>query len=58
MELNTVPDVHGLCLRDAVYLLENFGYRVRTVGRGKVISQSPQAKRSLDKGSTIIVTLG
>jgi len=57
-ELNTVPNVEGLCLRDAVYLIENFGYRVRTIGRGKVTSQNPKAKKALGKGSTIIVTLG
>lgn len=36
-----VPDVRGMSLRDAVYLLENSGYRVRYNGKGKVRSQSP-----------------
>ncbi|MDQ1333013.1 MAG: hypothetical protein QG576_1048, partial [Bacteroidota bacterium] len=37
-----VPDVRGMSLRDAVYLLENSGYRVRYNGKGKVRSQSPE----------------
>ncbi|HRI24491.1 MAG TPA: penicillin-binding protein [Ferruginibacter sp.] len=35
-----IPDVTGMGLKDAVYLLENKGYRVSTTGRGKVINQS------------------
>jgi Cell division protein FtsI/penicillin-binding protein 2 len=37
-----VPDVRGMSLRDAVYLLENSGYRVKFSGRGKVLRQSPE----------------
>jgi len=37
-----VPDVRGMSLRDAIYLLENSGYRVRFNGRGKVLRQSPE----------------
>jgi cell division protein FtsI (penicillin-binding protein 3) len=37
-----VPDVRGMSLRDAVYLLENSGYRVRFSGKGKVLRQSPE----------------
>jgi cell division protein FtsI (penicillin-binding protein 3) len=57
-EKGAVPNVSGLCLRDAIYLLENFGFRVRTIGRGRVIHQTPSANRALEKGSTVIVTLG
>ena len=35
-----VPDVRGMGLRDATYLMENAGLRVRSTGMGKVISQS------------------
>jgi cell division protein FtsI (penicillin-binding protein 3) len=35
-----VPDVTGMGLRDALYLLENRGIRVKVVGRGNVKSQS------------------
>ena len=36
----TVPDVAGMGARDAVFLLEKKGIRVRLEGRGKVVSQS------------------
>lgn len=35
-----VPDVRGLPLRDALFLLENRGFRVSTEGHGKVKGQS------------------
>lgn len=37
-----VPDVRGMSLRDAVYLLENSGLKVRFNGRGRVLRQSPE----------------
>lgn len=37
-----VPDVRGMSLRDAVYLLENSGYRVKFSGKGRVARQSPE----------------
>jgi cell division protein FtsI (penicillin-binding protein 3) len=37
-----VPDVRGMSLRDAMYLLENSGYRVKFNGKGKVMRQSPE----------------
>lgn len=57
-EEGQVPDLSGLSLRDAIYLIENFGYRIRTNGRGKVTSQYPKPNTYLSKGSTITVTLG
>jgi cell division protein FtsI (penicillin-binding protein 3) len=35
---NRLPDMHGMSLRDALYLLENNGFRVTYQGRGKVTS--------------------
>ena len=37
-----VPDVRGMSLRDAIYLLENSGIRVRYNGKGRVLRQSPE----------------
>jgi len=37
-----VPDVRGMSLRDAIYLLENSGYKVKYSGKGKVLRQSPE----------------
>lgn len=48
-----VPDVSGLGLKDAVYLLENMGLRVLASGRGKVISQSLPVNQSFSKGESI-----
>ena len=38
--LAKVPDVKGMGARDAVYLLESRGIKVRIQGRGKVVEQS------------------
>lgn len=40
MSQNLVPDVVGMGLRDAMYILENAGIRVRYAGRGSVRQQS------------------
>ena len=37
-----VHDVRGMSLRDAVFLLENSGIRVKFSGKGRVRSQSPE----------------
>lgn len=37
---NLVPDVKGMCLKDALFLLENSGLKVSVSGRGTVRSQS------------------
>jgi cell division protein FtsI (penicillin-binding protein 3) len=42
LTVGQVPDVRGMSLRDAIYLLENSGYRVRYSGKGKVLRQSPE----------------
>jgi cell division protein FtsI (penicillin-binding protein 3) len=42
MQPDLVPDVRGMSLRDAVYLLENKGLRVKISGKGKVLRQSPE----------------
>lgn len=55
-----VPDVRGLSLRDALFLLENHGYKVLTEGRGKVKEQSLEPGTGPDKttGKRITLTLG
>jgi len=42
MKQGLVPDVRGMSLRDALFLLENSGYRVKYNGKGKVLRQSPE----------------
>lgn len=57
-EGNTVPNVKGLGLRDAIYILESKGLRVKIVGNGKVQSQSISPGSTFNKGNTIIINLG
>ncbi len=53
-----VPDVNGMTLRDAIYLLENKGMRVRFDGQGRVKSQSIKAGKKAINGSIIELKLG
>ena len=46
----TVPDVRGMGARDAVYLLEHSGLKVRVNGRGKVKSQSLMPGKVIQRG--------
>jgi cell division protein FtsI (penicillin-binding protein 3) len=52
-----LPDVTGMTLRDALYILENKGLIVKWQGRGRVKSQSEDAGTRLIKGSTIRLEL-
>lgn len=52
-----VPDVTGLGLKDAIYILENLGLKVNTTGRGKVIYQSLAQNTNFAKGQTIKIQL-
>ncbi|MBW8685476.1 transpeptidase family protein [Chitinophaga sp. B61] len=52
-----VPDVTGMGLKDALYLLENAGMRVIVKGAGKVTSQSLPGGSILGKNQTIVIEL-
>jgi cell division protein FtsI (penicillin-binding protein 3) len=54
----SVPDVKGMTLKDALYLLENNGLRVSYKGRGRVQDQSLVAGTKAVKGSYIVLKLG
>ena len=56
-ETGVVPDVRGMGLRDALYLLENSGLKVNSSGAGSVTSQSIQPGASIQKGQMISITL-
>jgi cell division protein FtsI (penicillin-binding protein 3) len=51
-----VPNVKGMGLRDAMYILENLGLDVKASGYGKVMSQSIEPGVKI-KGQTIELTL-
>ncbi len=52
-----VPDVKGMGLRDAIYLLESSGLQVKVEGRGMVKNQSLQAGTKILKGQLITIIL-
>lgn len=52
-----VPNVTGMGLRDAIYLLEGQGMMVKPIGRGSVIKQSIQPGTKLQRGQQIIIEL-
>ena len=54
---NVTPDVTGMGARDAVYLLESRGLKVKVHGRGKVKSQSYPAGKAIVKGSECVLVL-
>lgn len=53
----TVPDVTGMGARDAVYLLESRGIKVRLHGRGKVTGQSLPSGHVIKKGEVCSLKL-
>lgn len=52
-----VPDVTGLGLKDAMFIIENSGLRCRYTGTGHVISQTPFPGAKATEGSAITLTL-
>ena len=51
------PNVSGMGVKDAVYILENAGYRVKINGRGNVVRQSISTGTKITKGQLIILDL-
>ena len=45
-----MPDVHGMGARDAVFLIESRGLKVKLEGRGKVVTQSIGPGMTVKKG--------
>ncbi|GAA4449680.1 penicillin-binding protein [Rurimicrobium arvi] len=54
---NLVPDVVGMSLKDAVYVLERQGLKVRVMGAGVIQSQSLVPGSAVRKGQIIIIQL-
>ncbi|MDY0216035.1 MAG: penicillin-binding protein [Bacteroidales bacterium] len=52
-----VPNLKGMGVKDAVYLLEKCGYKAQIKGKGIVSSQSVNPGTELKKGQTVILTL-
>lgn len=56
-EQNRVPDVQGMGVRDAVFMLENKGLIVKFQGKGVVKQQSVEPGTIVTKGTEIILEL-
>lgn len=52
-----VPDVRGMTLRDAIFLIENSGYRVKYSGRGRVLRQYPAHGSGYIEGQIVSLEL-
>lgn len=57
-EKELVPNVAGMSLRDALYILENKGLKVNFYGKGKVLTQSISPGTRLTPDTTIDLVLG
>ncbi len=56
-DAHTMPDVHGMGARDAVYIIESRGLKTKISGRGKVTEQSIGAGTPVRKGMTCSLKL-
>ena len=56
-ENGVVPDVTGMSLKDAIYMLESMGMKVNVVGRGQVVRQSVTPGDKINKGTPIVIEL-
>jgi len=54
---SVTPNVVGMGLKDALYLLENMGLKVTAVGRGRIMNQSLIAGTNFKKAQTISLIL-
>jgi cell division protein FtsI (penicillin-binding protein 3) len=52
-----MPNVNGMGLKDAMYLLGNVGLKAKVKGSGKVIAQSIQAGSKVYKGALVHIEL-
>ncbi len=56
-EKGKVPDVIGMGLKDALFLLEERGLQVKVQGKGKVVTQSLKPGQEVGNGGQIIIQL-
>ena len=52
-----MPNVKGMVLKDAIYLLESMGMKVNIRGKGKIVGQSVAPGLSVTNGVTVILEL-
>jgi cell division protein FtsI (penicillin-binding protein 3) len=54
---DNMPDVRGMSLRDALFILENKGLNVWVKGKGKVVNQSIEPGRAIQRGQSVTLHL-
>lgn len=54
----SMPDLKGMGLKDAIHLLESRGVRVQVKGKGKVTAQSVAPGSPIQQGMWVLVELG
>ena len=52
-----MPNVVGMGLQDAIFLLENYGLKVEFSGKGSIKGQSIPKGKSIRKGQNITLQL-
>ena len=57
-QLNTMPDVRGLNLMDAISILENLGLQVQFIGEGSVVKQSISKGQNIKDKKQVKLILG
>lgn len=57
MQNDIVPDVTGMSLKDAIFLLETMGLKVSVVGKGTVVKQSTEPGTKITRGLQITIEL-
>ena len=57
LQRNIMPNVVGMGLQDAIFLLENYGLKVEFSGKGSIKRQSIPKGKSIRKGQNIILQL-
>jgi cell division protein FtsI (penicillin-binding protein 3) len=57
VQQQVMPNVRGMGLKDAIYLLENMGVKVAIKGKGKIRTQSLAPGATLAKGVTVLLEL-
>ena len=57
IESDSLADVTGMGLKDALYILENQGFKVKFNGYGRVAEQKPAPGSSIKRGATVNLIL-
>ena len=57
LQKNIMPNVVGMGLQDAIFLLENYGLKVQFSGKGSIKGQSVPKGNSIRKGQNITLQL-